>query len=277
MIYGIANRSGRVSMDEARSIVTRAHGAGLDTIDTAIAYGDSEHRLGEIGVREWRVITKLPPFPSGVEDVERWVVSEVEASLSRLRIPRLHGLLLHQPTDLLGASGADLRSALRLIKNQGLVDAIGLSIRSPDDLDALWGTFPCDLVQAPYNVVDRRIETSGWLSRLRAEGVAVHARSAFLQGLLLMPKAELPVWSQRWAPLWEQWHRWLDQEKVSPIAACLGFSLALPGVERVVVGVDSVVQLAEVITAAEAASPLPPDAMNCEDLDLIDPSRWSED
>ena len=37
------------------------------------------------------------------------------------------------------------------------------------------------------NIIDRRLELSGWLERLSDEGVEVHARSVFLQGLLLMP------------------------------------------------------------------------------------------
>ena len=67
--YGIVNPAGQVSHDEAVAIVNHAWAMGLDTLDTAIAYGESEQRLGEIGVEQWQIISKLSAIPDSCMSV----------------------------------------------------------------------------------------------------------------------------------------------------------------------------------------------------------------
>lgn len=272
--YGIANRQGQVSREEAAAIVHGARAAGVDTLDTAVDYGDSESRLGEIGVTGWRVISKLPPLPDICPDVAGWVRQTVADSLARLKIKRLGGLLLHRPQQLLGPQGESLHSALVALRDQGLVETIGVSIYDPAELDAIWHIFKPELVQAPFNVLDRRLRTSGWLARMHRGGVEVHVRSVFLQGLLLMDAARRPPGFNRWQPLWDQWHRWLADKGLTPLQACAGFALSQYEVSRVVVGVDSLKQLEEILGLSRAATPEPPPALASEDSDLVNPSRW---
>ena len=106
--YGIANQAGQVSPDQVAKILGRASTAGIDTLDTAIGYGDSEAVLGQIGVGRWQVISKLPEIPAECQDVTSWVQTAVMSSLERLGISRLRGLLLHRPEQLLGSQGDEL-------------------------------------------------------------------------------------------------------------------------------------------------------------------------
>jgi len=278
LAYGVANRAGQVSAEDSARIVELAGEAGVDTLDTAIAYGESEERLGKIGVDRWRVITKLPAIPEGETDVAAWVRRSILDSLDRLHLPRVYGLLLHRPADLLGSHGSALYDALRSARDDGLAERIGVSIYDPADLDAITARFTPELVQAPFNVVDRRLATSGWLGRLRDAGSEVHVRSAFLQGLLLMGPADRPARFSRWSGLWATWHEWLAETGTSAVVACLGFVLSHREVERAVVGVDHPSQLLEIVAAARQASLAGlavPIGLSSEDTDLINPSRWS--
>jgi aryl-alcohol dehydrogenase-like predicted oxidoreductase len=274
--YGVANRGGQVSAEDAAAILGRALEMGIDTLDTAIAYGVSEETLGRIGVQEWNVVTKLPALPESTDDISGWVEGAVTGSLLRLRISKLHGLLLHDPRQLAGAMGDPLFEALTHLKEQDLVGKIGISIYHPADLDALCGRYSLDLVQAPFNVLDRRIATSGWLARLHDAGTEVHVRSAFLQGLLLMTPGARPGGFSRWQPLWDRWDNWLSYSNLTALRASLGFALSAPGVDRVVVGVDNLAQLEEIFAAVGQAVPAPPMELMTDDLDLIDPSRWKK-
>src|SRR5450755_1692147 len=67
--YGIANRAGQVAHADVAAILAYARSAGVDTVDTAIAYGDSEKCLGDVGMQSWRVVSKLPPVPSACRNV----------------------------------------------------------------------------------------------------------------------------------------------------------------------------------------------------------------
>lgn len=275
--YGIANRVGQVSISSAHDMLRVAENMGIDTVDTAIAYGDSESCLGQVGVKQFRVITKLPAIPDGKCDIPAWIEQQIVASLDRLGIPSLYGLLLHRPAQLLEANGATIFQALVDLKKLGRVKKIGVSIYSPAELDALAKMFHFDLVQAPLNLMDRRLFTSGWLRRLKTEGVEVHTRSTFLQGLLLMQRSELPSQFLAWKNLWEVWNCWLQSNPGVPaVQACLAYPLSFPEVDRVVVGADSASQLVQLTNAAMACELCNLPDLRCDDEGLINPSNWAK-
>lgn len=274
MPYGISNAAGHITSAECGAVLLAARQAGMDTIDTAIAYGDSERILGELGVGGWRVVSKLPPVSGQNRDVLRWVEQSASESLARLRIPVAYGFLLHRSQDLLGPNGERLYRGLQRLKESGAVQKIGVSVYEPAELDALPPRLPIDLVQAPFNILDRRLKTSGWIDRLKTLGVELHSRSAFLQGLLLMPRDQRPAQFNRWRPLWSSWDRWLDETGQSALQACLGFVLSEPGIDRVVVGVNSRIHLSQVLTAATPSQWYPPAELSTDDRALIHPSRW---
>lgn len=274
--YGIANEAGQVSLYEAQRVLSLAKGNGIDVLDTAIAYGTSEEVLGKVGVDGFRVVTKLPSLPEDPNNIAHWVTEQVRDSLARLGQKTLHGLLLHRTQDLLGLHGAHLINALADLKNDGVVQKIGVSIYSPDELEVVRNKIKIDLVQAPLNVVDRRLQSSGWLDRLKDDGVEVHTRSTFLQGLLLMERSKIPQKFRRWLNLWDLWHEKLKVLGTSPLVASLGYPLSLKQVDQVIVGVDSAAQLSEILQAAENAIKGPDTSfMTSADLDLINPSNWN--
>ncbi len=273
--YGIANKNGQVSRSVARGMLQLASAEGIDTLDTAVAYGESETCLGEIGTECYRNVTKLPAVPEGHNDINGWVREQIVASLGRLGVHSVYGLLLHRSEQLLRTDGKILFQALKDLKEAGLVQKIGISIYSPNELDALIPHYQFDLVQAPFNLVDRRISKSGWLQRLKQEGVEVHTRSVFLQGLLLMPRSDIPKKFAPWSRLWDDWHGWLERHSVTAVQACLAYPLSFSEVDRVIVGADSVSQLRQIIIAAisDASDDLPDIHSDAESL--LNPSQWA--
>lgn len=243
-------------------------------LDTAVAYGDSEDCLGELGTADFQVVTKLPPLDSGVVDVQRWVVDQVLASLSRLRRKTLYGLLLHRPDDLLGPRGEELSRAVVRMLDDGLVGKAGVSIYDPGQLDALSSAMPIGLVQAPFNVLDRRLATSGWLDRLQTGGVEVHTRSMFLQGLLVMETSSLASRFAKWMELLQSWHRWLETNHLSAAEACVRFAMSESRIARLVVGCDNVDQLEEIALFVLRGPLQVPISISSEDVDLLNPARW---
>ena len=274
--YGIANEAGQVSLGEAQRTLSLAKENEIDVLDTAIAYGTSEEVLGKVGIDGFCVVTKLPSLPADQSDMAHWVTEQVRESLARLGHKKLYGLLLHRSEDLLGLNGTRLIQALTDLKNDGVVQKIGVSIYSPDELEVVFDKIKIDLVQAPLNVVDRRLQSSGWLDRLKDDDVEVHTRSAFLQGLLLMERSMIPQKFSRWSNLWDQWHEKLQDPGVSPLKACLAYPLSLEQVDKVIVGVDSASQLSEILQAAKNVNEGPDTSfMHSADLDLINPSKWN--
>lgn len=272
--YGVANTKGRVSEDTAQDILDLARELGVDTLDTAAAYGASEEVLGRAGVDRFKVISKLPPSSSHPENPAGWVKRCLDESLNNLGAQSLYGLLLHRPLDLLKEHGLELFDALMDIKRQGLVEKIGISVYGPDDLDKL-SAFEFDLVQAPMNILDRRLKNSGWLEKLSKQGTEVHIRSSFLQGLLLMPKAQRPEYFQPWRNLLSEYDAWVAGQQITSLQACLGYLNSHPEINKIVVGVDTPEQLQEIVLAANAPIPTIPENIQTNDPNLINPGLWA--
>jgi aryl-alcohol dehydrogenase-like predicted oxidoreductase len=272
--YGITNQLHPPHGDEVKAILVSLRNAASDTLDTAMSYGDSEMVLGAADVTGFRVVTKLPPLESGLPDVESWIRVNVRRSLERLRIDSLYGLLLHRSSDASGPRAAELLAALTALKAEGVVRKIGVSVYEPLELAAAEQTMALDLVQLPYNVLDRRFEQSGWFDRLHALGTEIHVRSAFLQGLLLVDEYELPATFARWRPVWTRWCGWLRDQGLSSLAAALGFVLRNARVNKVVVGVATAGQLQQILANAHALEYDVPTELESGDVQLINPSNW---
>lgn len=284
--YGIANRGGQTPRDAAAEILDGARAAGATLLDTAIAYGEAETVLGEIGAARngWRIITKLPGLPADLSsgEVGQWCRTAVEGSLRRLGADHLEGLLLHRPDDLCSPSGQALADALIDLRHRGLTMATGVSIYGPDDLDALLpagpenAPIPLDIVQSPASALDRRLETSGWADRLMASGARLHLRSVFLQGLLLIPLADLPAHLSHAVPDLRRWHDWVTATRSEPLAAALRFALSRDYAECAVLGMDSPDHLKQILAAAQADGPISPDDLHSTNATLLDPRKWTK-
>jgi aryl-alcohol dehydrogenase-like predicted oxidoreductase len=195
--------------------------------------------------------------------------------MERLQTPEVYGLLFHHSHDLVGPEGRQLYDAVERLRDHGRIRKVGVSIYEPNEAFSLLKRYSLDIVQAPLNLVDRRLVESGLLSELKDLGIEVHARSVFLQGLLLLNSKDMPYQFNQWRNLWRVWHEWLSNLQISPLEACLAYSFSVKGVDRIIVGADSSAQFMEIIKLAPkitALKCLP--AISSTTEDLINPSRW---
>ena len=276
--YGVKNQK-QLTAEEVDQILRTCRGTGVTTIDTAIGYGDSQRALGEAGCRDFDCITKLPGLPAQPEDVLGWVRSQVAQALLDLGQEKLYGLLLHRPGDLLGPHGQKLAEALCRVQNEFSIPKVGVSVYEPKELLDCWKVLKYDLVQLPCNVFDQRFTAESTAEHLGGQNIEVHARSAFLQGLLLMPDMTRPAYFNRWASVFEAWHSLVDATKRTPLEVCLAFAEQQRFVHKWVIGVDSKDQLLGVLSAGDPGqTAIPADAwVRFKDLplDLISPAQWS--
>ncbi len=273
LAYGIANPQPQISYSESQAILDYAFKRGVSMLDTAMGYGDSEIRLGEMGMQSWKVISKLPEVPTGV-NTANWIHSVVKGSLDRLKIKCLHGLLLHRPSQLQDLNGREIYSALQKLKSEGFVQKIGVSIYKPSELDEIFSVGDVDIVQTPLSLFDRRIITSGWLDRLVTRGVEVHARSVFLQGLLLMSPSKRPKKFNHWSQIWEDHQSWLNETGLSSLEASLGYVLGISEIDRVVVGVNSLDHISEILMTKIKGQAVSAPNFNVNDEGLLNPLSW---
>ncbi len=278
--YGVSNRGGRPHEREVAAILERAIERGVGYLDTAPAYGDAEELIGRhlpAGHR-LRIITKTPPIPEErieARHARQWL-DALAASLDRLKASSVHGLLVHHVADLGKPGWQHLVDALQEAKARGFVTRIGVSIYDAEQLALAESRLDPQLVQLPLNLLDRRLLASGTLARLKGQGIELHARSIFLQGLLLMAPADLPEFFRPLRPTLAGLHGDWAAHGLSPLAACLAFVLRQSGVDAAIVGVNSLAEFDEIelAVAATAGSGIDFGKTPVVDPLYLDPSRW---
>jgi aryl-alcohol dehydrogenase-like predicted oxidoreductase len=268
------NRGGKLSDEVVAEIMQVASNSGIRTLDTASAYGDCHEVLGRIGTNGWRVISKIPAIPDNCKDVTGFIAKIFENTLENLRADKIQCLLLHNSEDLLARYGDEVFSCLKRFRSQQLVSKVGVSIYGPSCLSDITDRYEIDMVQAPINILDNQIDESGWLERLANLGIEFHARSIFLQGVLLSSEIQANKFFSRWDNLFLDFDNWVKRSGVSALEKCVSHVRSFENVSCIIVGVDSVRQLCDVL-AAMNHKPARAPSFTSRDFDtLINPSRW---
>jgi aryl-alcohol dehydrogenase-like predicted oxidoreductase len=280
--YGITNSDGQVREDGVASILALAAEAGIDTIDTARLYGTSESVIGRCSPHEamFRIVTKTPKFGdiADYDEAAAQLRAAFETSLDALERKDVYGLLLHDVNDLFGPVGRALWTAMEGLKSSGRVAKIGISIYGGAEIDRVLDEHSIDIVQVPFNAFDDRLVKGRQLDRLASAGVEIHARSLFLQGLLLAAAKDIP---ERFTPIRsavEQLDSVFDAKGLSRLEGLLALAFRQSEIDRFIVGVTSTDELRAILAAVDRAEdagriewqPPPLDAV------YLNPARWSE-
>ncbi|MCH9769691.1 MAG: aldo/keto reductase [Gammaproteobacteria bacterium] len=278
--YGV-QKNPKVSLAEVKNILALAKQNDVSLIDTSCAYGDSEKALG-LAIEttgDFSIVSKTPSFNLAklTDQHGGQVYNTCMASLRRLNRQKLYGLLVHAADDLLVPGGEYIYEALQSLKAQGKVEKIGVSVYSPVQLEKIEKKYAIDLVQLPINIFDQRFLQTGYLVDLAKRNIEVHARSVFLQGVLLHPLERLPTYFAEHKIWFKQYHQQLANLNTTPVNAALGFASSLPGITVALLGVHSSTQLQQninVFSNEKQFNYQALQAMACDNQDLIDPRRW---
>ena len=266
--YGVTNHDGQVAIDEVKNILDYAKDKGIDTLDTASGYGNSEQVLGEVGVNNYRIITKTTPLKNGVDGV----IKGFHQSLDSLNIGQVDGLLIHNIDDTKDKRFGKLFYKLNELKEEGVIKKIGFSTYTPEQVDFLLENFDFDLIQVPFNVFDTRLVEGGQLKALKKKNIEIHARSVFLQGVLLSFDS-LSDYFSTWDAQFDQYQGLVREKELSLLEYALNFALNTQELDKILVGVDSVNQLTDIVNAFKSDVDLK--AFKIDDINLLNPNLWN--
>ena len=265
--YGVTNNSGKVQIKEVRSILEFAKNNDINVLDTAARYGNSEEGLGSADVGDFQVITKTTPLKNDVNEV----IDNFYKSLKNLNKDQVYGLLVHDVGDIDNEQFDLLYRKIIELKQQGLVSKIGFSTYTPEQVDFLLKNFDFDLIQVPFNVFDNRLIQGGQLKALNNKGIEIHARSVFLQGILL-DFNNIPCYFSTWKKEFNDYQEVVKDRGLSLIEYALNYALNVEEIDKVLVGVNSKEQLIDIVNAAQKQATT--NAFTINNLDLLNPSRW---
>ena len=244
----------------------------IDTIDTSPDYKNAENLLGNAGCKGFKLITKIPNLSKVKILNENFIKETISRSLENLKLKKIYALLFRDPNSLMN-NNLRLWQQAQVFKKVGVIKKIGVTVYNIKELNDCFDKLKPDIIQVPYNLFDRRLETSQYLRKLYSKKIEIHCRSVFLQGLLLKEKQELPLKFIKYKILWKKYFLWLQQNNLNSLEACMNFILRKKEISRMVLGVDSISQLEKILMISTKKISFPDFTENIDE-ELIDPRKW---
>lgn len=230
--YGISNIRGQIPEYEIDDILIKSFELGIDTLDTSFAYGVSEEVIGKSLLRiglPFKIISKLPSSKENPETI-------FNLTLNRLGVSSLHGYLLHHFSYY--NETPSIWNFFESKKEDGVIKKIGFSLYYPSELEILFkNKVKFDLLQIPYSIFDRRFEK--YFEILNKQGVEIHVRSVFLQGLFFKDPQKLSPHFNKVKDKIEELHHLSDSNNISISSLCLCFVANNKLIDKIIIGIDS--------------------------------------
>jgi aryl-alcohol dehydrogenase-like predicted oxidoreductase len=272
MNYGLFNNK-KISRKEFKKIEMLVLEKKINFIDTATSYGDSEKIIGNSKLKSLQIITKIKLPKKKNINVKNWLSQEMSKSLSRLKIKKIYGVLVHNYKDLLGKYGKKYLLSLQELKRRKIIRKIGISVYDSKEIKKIWKFWKPDLIQIPFNPIDNRILDSGWINILKKFKVKIFARSIFLQGLLINEDSSLRI-NKNYKILLNKFKNWCYRNNISPMQGCLHFVKQFKNIDYLVVGFNNYNQLREIIDVFKKKQIIIPRKFSTNEINLIDPRKW---
>jgi aryl-alcohol dehydrogenase-like predicted oxidoreductase len=250
--YGVNNSTGKPQQETAFQILETASQNGIDTLDTAEAYGSSQEVIGAFHKQssyKFKVISKLHPSITHAAEV----MGKLEKMNAMLGVDTLEvGMLHHFKTY---TEQPAVFNQLCLAKEKGLIKKTGVSLYTNNEIEIACLDNRIDVVQMPFNLLDNMKQRGASLEKLKKAGKEVHVRSVFLQGLFF--KTNFPANEKVSAlqPYILSINNLCEEYGVSKNDLALNYALSNNQIDKVLIGVEQPDQLKQNLESAKASIP----------------------
>ena len=276
LVIGSANFTKKYGADpiklnykENKKILKLAKNVGIYEIDTAKTYLKSKDIFLDMD-KKFKFSTKIIPNSKWVS--LEFCQKQLENHFKSFNTNKIETLLFHDIKILFTKKGMKIFKNLEVLKKKKYFKKIGLSIYDTSCLNYLNSNYNFDVVQCPYNILDKRILTSGWYDKLKNQGIETHIRSIFLQGLLVNKSVYKKFYFKKWQKLFFNWFQNLENNNISPIDYCLSDLLNFD-FDKIIIGINNSENLKEIINFKTVKKNKMIN-FNISDTKLIDPRNW---
>ena len=265
--YGISKK--RVDIRSAKVVCNYAIKNKIKYLDTATSYKNSNKIIKNLN-KKIEIITKVLPN-------KKWInfdycLNEIKKIQSELNNKNINTLLFHDENFLLKKEGYQVYLNLIKLKKKKLFKNIGVSIYDFDNLNYLIEKYSFDIVQCPFNIFDQRLIKTNWLSKLKRIGIKIHARSIFLQGLLLNKNFNNNNISQKWKKDLMYFNEYANNNNINLIDLCMTFVTRYK-LNGYVIGIENLENLKKIIFFKKVKK-FNFKMFSTNKKKLIDPRKW---
>jgi aryl-alcohol dehydrogenase-like predicted oxidoreductase len=213
---------------------------GYRFFDTAANYKNSHLYLRSIsGLTKTKIISKLSFDDEFNKNFKKKIKLKILEILKKNKLKKIYGLLIHDPLLPLNENKWPIiYKELINFKKKGIIKKIGISVYNRFELDQILDVFKPDIVQFPLNVFNQSFNDKNYLRKLKKKKIELHARSIFLQGILLKNYKNYQSFF-KWKENFIAWNNFLKINKLSSLNACLRFVLQNKLIDKFVIGLNN--------------------------------------
>ena len=282
MKYGITNKNEAITEEEAHELLQICKENNIQWIDTAQAYGTAESKIGKSndGNKSFRIIDKIKKIEDTAitEKQIAQIENDLDESLKKLRTNEIDGLLLHSVEDLHKEGRNLLKQWLIETKKSGKVKKLGVSIYEAKDISGIEDEL-LDIVQIPLSVYDQRLLKNGTIKALKKRGIEIHARSIYMQGLILQDLAKWPGWVDNNAKRHhEKFEEFCLKNNKGKLEMAVAFAKEQSLIDAIIIGISKKEDLIELLAlwknSAKVTKDIDWNDWAIENSCILDPRTW---
>jgi aryl-alcohol dehydrogenase-like predicted oxidoreductase len=242
--YGINNARGRIPKEEVFQILHLALDSGVEVLDTAYGYQESETVIGSF------IASLEAQDQSKLKIISKYHNKEIDKyfneSLVKLNSQSVYGYLIHHFDKFI--QDPTIWSDLRKLRQNGKIQKIGLSLYYPEEAEyILRNSIDLDIIQFPFSILDQRF--SYLLPTLKQRGIEIYVRSVFLQGLVFKEPNSLEGEFRGVRNQLLSLRNIASQLNIPLASLCINFALLHKHIDHVILGVDGIQNAKENIAA----------------------------
>ena len=272
--YGIKNKKIKIKKNEAFKILKLSEKNNIFYLDTSDDYKGYKNILPKCNLEKWKISLKLSNKIIQKFNTEKKFLNFFDKNLKKLKKKKINYLFFHDAKILFTKDGKNIYQLLRKLKKKGLVKKIGFSAYTVDEIKKVIMKYKIDVIQFPFNVFDQRLKQKKILQKLKSLKVEIHARSIFLQGLLLLREKNIPKKFKNYNKNFSRWFEFIKKNKSHPLKECINFAFNNKFIDKYVIGVDSASNLEDIINFKVKKSKKNFDYLKTNEDNLIDPRKW---
>tara|TARA_Y200000002_G_C22675177_1_gene661733 strand:- start:286 stop:1140 length:855 start_codon:yes stop_codon:yes gene_type:complete len=269
--YGFLKKSIRFS--EFKKIINNSR-KGVKYIDTSSNYTRAHKLLGKLDLKKIKIISKISIPIRPKINPKLWISKSIEKITSDLKVKNIYCILIHNPNILLKDEYKKYLTYLNTFKKRGIIKKIGFSVYGIKETNILLKKYKVDILQVPMNLINQSFCNKDFLKKTKKRKIEIHARSIFLQGILLSSNLQNIRYFKKWKNFWLKYYSWVDRNKITQLIACLSFIKSVKNVSGYVLGIENETQLDKILNCRTKKNLKFDKFLFQKNKKLIDPSKW---
>lgn len=278
--YGVNNISGKPEFGEIVEILNYAFKNGISYLDTAEVYGNAHKLIGDyhsLSKNRFKVYTK---FSSNAKNLPNSLNERVRLHINTMKIESIEGFMYHTYGDYKTFWNKHKNDLLKL-KKEGLINKIGISVHSNEEIFEAIKNKNITFIQVPFNLLDNHSQRNEVFIETKKLGVEIFTRSVFLQGLFFKefnnPDDQLHYLKKYIYQLKEI----SNNSKVNLSKLAIQYPISKSYIDKTLIGIDSINQLREnidhlLISNEDLTSAFKKiDKIKVKEIELLNPALWN--